>query len=265
MITHKSIGYSGRLGNQMFQYAALKAISLETGFDYYLPDHLKIKSDGLFDFTSNKWVEYRLDLFDCFEINCPVIDKQLNSIYNEQNFTFEKEIFSISDNTAIEGYFQSYKYFEKYEDIIKKEFTFKKHILDKAKQILNQYENTVSINVRRGDYVTNPNYWNITPEYINEALQNFTDKEYTFLITSDDIPWCKEVFPEGVMFMENNTPFEDLCIMSLCDHNIIANSTFGWWAAWLNNNPDKKVVAPTNWFIPAKPLDDLYPKNWIKI
>lgn len=265
MITHKSIGYSGRLGNQMFQYAALKAVSLETGFDCYLPNNLKIKPDGLFDLTNQKWIEYKLDLFDCFEINCPIKEEQLNSTYIEQNFTFEKEIFSISDNTAIDGYFQSYKYFEKYEDIIKKEFTFKKHILDKAKYIVNQYKNPVSINVRRGDYVAHPNYWNITPEYISEALQNFSDKEYTFLITSDDIPWCKEVFPNEVIFMENNTPFEDLCIMSLCDHNIIANSTFGWWAAWLNNNPEKKVVAPSNWFIPAKPLDDLYPKNWITI
>ena len=264
MITHKSIGYSGRLGNQMFQYAAAKAQALRLNVDCYLPDHTAIKQDGCFDYT-NKWIEYKLDLFDCFEINCPIIDKQLDIIYNEHNFTFEKEIFSISDNTAIEGYFQSYKYFEKYEDIIKKEFTFKTPILDKAKQIVNQYPNPVSINIRRGDYVTNPNYWVVTPEYLNKALQNFSDKEYTFLIISDDIPWCKEIFPEGVVFMENNTPFEDLCIMSLCDHNILSNSTFSWWAAYLNQNKNKKVIVPSNWFIPEKSLTDLYLPEWIQI
>jgi hypothetical protein len=265
MITHKSIGYSGRLGNQMFQYAALKAIALKNKYDYALPNHLKIKSDGLFDLTNQKWIEYKLDLFDGFELKCNIIDELPLNEYVEKSFTFDFDVFNINDNTSIEGYYQSYKYFEEYKNEIKKDFTFKSEVYSKCFDIISQYNNSVSVHIRRGDYVNHPNYLVVTPEYIQSALNQFNDKEYTFLIFSDDIEWCKQVFPDEVIFIEGNNQYEDLCLMSLCDHNIIANSTFSWWGAFLNQNPNKKVIAPKNWYTESKPLYDLYPSKWIQI
>ena len=262
MITHKSIGYSGRLGNQMFQYAALRALSLRTGYEMFLPNHTTIKHDGCYDMTNNKWIEYKLDLLDCFDLSYPILDDSLPNQYQEQTFEFES--FTTSDNTSIEGYFQSYKYFEDFKQEILNDFTFKNHILEKCLAQISNYTNPVAIHIRRGDYVNHPGLWNITPEYIQEALSYFSDDEYTFLIFSDDIEWCKQIFPEGVVFIEGNQ-FEDLCLMSLCDHNVISNSSYSWWGAYLNQNENKKIISPKNWFIPAKPLDDLYPNNWIVI
>ena len=265
MLTHKSIGYSGRLGNQMFQYAAAKAQSLRLNVDCYLPNHTAIKQDGCFDLTNNKWIQYKLDLYDCFNITSPVLDRMETNLYTESDFLYQSDILTISDGTAIEGYFQSYKYFEDYKDQILKEFIFKDEIINKCKLQISKYTNPVAIHIRRGDQVAHPNMWNVSLEYIQAALEQFSDKEYTFLIFSDDMEWCKQVFPEGVIFMEGNDQYEDLCLMSLCNHNVISNSSYSWWAAYLNNNKNKKVVVPSNWFIPAKPLTDLYPNNWIVI
>jgi hypothetical protein len=264
MITHKSIGYNGRLGNQMFQYAALKALSLKTGYEMFLPNNTSIKPDGCYDITNNKWIEYKLDLFDCFNLSYNISSNPLTNIYQEKEFTFESEIFTISDDTAIEGYFQSYKYFDEFKQEIIKDFTFKPNILNHCQNIISLYENSVAIHIRRGDYVNHPGFWNITPEYIQETFNYFSDNEYTFLIFSDDIEWCKQIFPEGVIFIGGNQ-FEDLCLMSLCDHNIISNSSYSWWGAYLNKNKKKRVIAPKNWFIPTKPLTDLYPNDWIII
>jgi hypothetical protein len=248
MITHKSIGYSGRLGNQMFQYAALKSIALLMNQNIVLPNNISIKEDGCYDFTNNKWIPYKLDLLDCFDLNC--------SFHNIPD-----------DNGIIEidGYFQSYKHFIGNEQYILDEFKFKAHILNKCTDIIGKYNNPVSIHVRRGDYVKHPNYWVVTPEYIQAALEQFSDNEYTFLIFSDDIQWCKEIFPEGVIFMEGNNQFEDLCLMSLCNHNIISNSTFSWWGAFLNKNKNKKVIAPRMWYSEYKDLSDLYPRQWLQL
>jgi hypothetical protein len=265
MITHKSIGYSGRLGNQMFQYAAVKAQSLRLNVDCYLPNHTAIKQDGCFDYTNNKWIQYKLDLYDCFNISAPLLNQTETNLYIESDFSYESLILDVLDNTAIEGYFQSYKYFEDYKDEILKEFTFKDEILNKCKSEISKYTNTVAVHIRRGDQVAHPNMWNVSLEYIQAALEQFSDEEYTFLIFSDDMEWCKQVFPEGVIFMEGNNQYEDLCLMSLCNHNVISNSSYSWWAAYLNNNKNKKVVVPINWFIPAKPLTDLYLPQWIQI
>jgi hypothetical protein len=265
MITHKSIGYSGRLGNQMFQYAAAKAQALRLGVDCYLPDHTTIKQDGCFDFTNNRWIGYKLDLYDCFNITAPLLNQSESVLYNETDFSYESSILDVADSTAIEGYFQSYKYFEDYKDEILKEFTFKEEILSECKLQISKYTNPVAIHIRRGDQVAHPNMWNVSLEYIQAALEQFSDDEYTFLIFSDDMEWCKQVFPEGVIFMEGNNQYQDLCLMSLCDHNVISNSSYSWWAAYLNNNKNKKVVVPSNWFIPAKPLTDLYLPQWIQI
>jgi hypothetical protein len=265
MITHNSIGYSGRLGNQMFQYAALKALSLETGFKCFLPNNLAIKPDGAYDFTNNTWIQYKLDLIDCFEITSPILENKLIETLSEKGFTFDSEIYSISDNTALGGYFQSYKYFELFEKEIKKEFTFKPYILEKCKNTMLQYLNPVAIHVRRGDYVNHPGFWTVTPDYLIKALSRLPSGEYTYLIFSDDMEWCKEVFNEDFVFIEGNNQYEDLCMMSLCKHNIISNSSYSWWAAWLNPNPEKVTVAPSEWFTDPKPLNDLYPNNWIII
>jgi hypothetical protein len=266
MLTHKSIGYSGRLGNQMFQYAALKALSLETGFKCFLPNHLAIKPDGAFDLTNNKWLEYKLDLLECFQITTPIQENTLTKTYQEKGFTFDPGISLVDGNTAIEGYFQSYKYFEAFAKDIKKEFTFRPNILEKCKNIILKYTNPVSIHIRRGDYVNHPAYWTVTPEYIINALQAFNPgAKATYLVFSDDIEWCKEIFGEDFIFVEGNNQYEDLCLMSLCKHNIIANSSYSWWGAWLNSNKNKKVVAPSQWFTDGKSLEDLYPKDWIII
>lgn len=266
MLTHSSIGYSGRLGNQMFQYAALKALSLETGFKCFLPNHLAIKPDGAFDLTNNKWLEYKLDLLECFQITSPIQKNTLTSTYQEKGFTFDPGISLVGDNTAIEGYFQSYKYFEAFAKDIKKEFTFKPSILEKCKNIILKYTNPVSIHIRRGDYVNHPAFWTVTPEYVINALQAFNPgAKATYLVFSDDIEWCKEIFGEDFVFVEGNNQYEDLCLMSLCKHNIIANSSYSWWGAWLNSNKNKKVVAPSQWFTDGKSLKDLYPKDWIII
>ena len=265
MITHKSIGYSGRLGNQMFQYAAAKAQALRLNVDCYLPDHTVIKQDGCFDYTNNKWIQYKLDLYDCFNITAPLLNQTEVNVYTESNFSYESLILEVLDNTSIEGYFQSYKYFEDCKDRILEEFTFKDEILNKCKAEVSKYANPVAIHIRRGDQVAHPNMWNVSLEYIQAALEQFSDEEYTFLIFSDDIEWCKQVFPEGVVFMEGNNQYEDLCLMSVCNHNVISNSSYSWWAAYLNGNINKKVIVPSNWFIPEKSLTDLYLPEWIQI
>jgi hypothetical protein len=243
MITHKSIGYNGRLGNQMFQYATCKVLSIMMNQSIVLPNNTNIKQDGCYDLTNNKWISYRLDLLDCFDLSCTIGEIE-------------------GDKIELEGYFQDYTHLEKYKNELIKEFKFKQHILDKSKKIIDQYKNPVAIHIRRGDYVAHPGFWNVTPEYIQEALNHFQDNKYTFLIFSDDIEWCKQIFPEGVMFMEGYNQFEDLCMMSLCQHNIIANSTFSWWSAFLNQYPNQKIVAPSNWYTDGKNITGLYPQNW---
>lgn len=275
MITYQGLGYAGRLGNQMFQYAALLGIANKLNFEPKVPIENSFASiDAHMDLVTGQYIKSRLDLIDCFEVNTNnFINKsniQTQNIYQEQSFHFDINVFNINDNTDLHGYYQSDKYFNHCSDLIRAEFTFKKHILDKCIDLLSPYSNTVSIHVRRGDYVGLQNHHPlVTAEYYQSALMNyFGDNEYTFLIFSDDINWCKEVFPEGVIFMEGNTQFEDMCLMSLCKHNIIANSSFSWWAAWLNNNKDKKVIAPKNWFGPAYyhyNTNDLYPSNYIKL
>jgi hypothetical protein len=150
-----------------------------------------------------------------------------------------------------------------YESQIINEFVFKHDILVKSVDKIKQYKNPVAIHVRRGDYVKNTNYWVVTEEYIQNAINQFLDDDYTFIVFSDDIDWCKTVFPEGVVYMENNTQFEDLCMMSLCKHNIISNSTFSWWGAFLNKNKSKRVVAPKNWYSDSRSVDYMYPNNWM--
>jgi len=275
MITNHLIGYSGRLGNQMFQYATLFAVGNKLNYSIGLPaNNLNIKLDGTLDTSNNKWIPYKLDLFDCFDITCKLLNDEectkIDKIYKEPHFQFDPKIFNISDNTNIDGYFQSDKYFSDIRLEILKEFKFKTEIENDVDNILRNVidKEIVSIHVRRGDYINNPTLELLSIEYFIESISYFNDKDYNFLIFSDDIDWCKDIFSgeENIYFSEKNSQFVDLCLMSRCQHNIISNSTFSWWGAWLNTNPTKKIIAPSKWFKnPNTNTKDLIPENWIRI
>lgn len=271
MITSLDIGYSGRLGNQLFQYAVCFAQAKRLGVDFIIPEeNIKtIKEDGCYNFATNSWIPYRFRMYDCFKITAPTQKnlKTQNS-YQEPHFHYSEDINNITDNTSIHGYYQSEKYFIDYKDDILKEFQFKDEILLNASKKISDFRNNelVAVHIRRGDAVVNPVFPLISMEYIQSALNQFSDKEYNFLIVSDDVDFCKEVFPEdqNIRISSGESDLEDLCLMSLADHNIISNSSFSWWAAYLNSNKNKKVIAPSYWFKDKNiNLNDLFPSNWI--
>lgn len=175
------------------------------------------------------------------------------------------------DNCYYEGYWQSYKYLTPVETLLRREFTMKQPTRD---QVLNTVKEiasgpSVSIHVRRGDYLHNKYFTTCKMAYYNEAMAYFATIEPAtkFYVFTDDIAWCKEHFTgPQYFFVTGNEHFEDMYLMSSCRHNIIANSTFSWWAAWLNHNPGKIVIAPRDWHKRHnEKYNDLMPENWIKI
>ena len=260
-MSHVSSILMGGLGNYMFQVAAAyaygKRYGLNVGFNC-------AESSG----PHKHVTEYHNNVFkniDLFHIR-----NYESKQYTEPNFYYQ-EIPKYDSNVLLFGYFQSEKFFSDYKDEIKELFTSYEVKLDD--EILDVLDNhpTCSIHVRRGDYLKSPNHHPTqSMEYYNKAI-NELPTDTKFFIFSDDIEWCKNNFPDEpdkFKFIEGNKDYEDLFLMSRCNNNIICNSTFSWWGAWLNNNENKIVVAPSNWFGPLyynHITDDLYGDNWIKI
>lgn len=276
MITFNNIGYSGRLGNQLFQLAALLGVTKKNNYFPSIPveKNKKEKSDGCLDLFTNKWISYRLNIFDCFDIN--IQDNNGISVknsYKEPHFHFDENIFNIKDDTNIDGFFQSELYFKHIENDIKNLFVFNKNIQEQSNLILKEKKKAklVSVHVRRSDYLGLQHQYNLLDiKYYQQSINMFDDDIYQYLIFSDDINSCKEIFGENELidYIEGNNQYVDLCLMTQCDHNIISNSTFSWWGAYLNKNKNKKVIAPSIWFNPnRKDLNtkDMIPKDWIKI
>ena len=201
--------------------------------------------------------------------NINYVETPLNlPVYEEVGFNYN-EIPSTNNDVKIIGYFQSEKYFKKYESEIKELFKpddfEKKYLEEKYNEILNL--NTVSLHIRRGNYVEKKYYHeNQTLDYYNKAI-SILGKENHYLIFSDDISWCKENFNflKNKTFIEGNLDYQDLYLMSMCKDNIIANSSFSWWGAWMNNK-NNRVIAPSKWFGPGlrhNNTKDLYCDNWI--
>ena len=190
--------------------------------------------------------------------------------HTEQGFHYQ-EIPKYDSSVLLYGYFQTEKYFKEYENEIRNLFmSYQIEIDDEMKSIF-EINNTCSVHVRRGDFLKLPNHHPTQSiEYYNKAIEQMPD-DSIFLIFSDDIEWCKNNFPnepDRFKFIEGKEDYEDLYLMSHCNNNIICNSTFSWWGAWLNNNVNKIVVAPKNWFGVAYTqynTIDLYCDNWIKL
>lgn len=280
---------TGGLGNQMFEYAAAKSLALR------LNEKLTIDLYALNKKTKGSQRSFELDVFDidfAVSSSCktkfivkafPWVEKnrqlfkQLFGYFRDGSaIVYRPEFEELKENTILHGYFQNEAYFKNFEDIIRKEFTFKRPLTGEnvrlSKQLTN--ENSVAIHIRRGDYLTDGNFALCTPQYYQRAIEEIYEKikDPTFHIFSQDFEWVNENIKfednSSVRFIDWNKgedSYIDMQLMSLCKHNIIANSSFSWWGAWLNNNPEKIVLAPTQWFAEEKRNEDLknfYPQGW---
>lgn len=264
----------GGLGNQMFQYALGRSLALKNN------DELKL--DINFYQSINLAVK-RFYSLNVFNIQAEVVNSswtnfifRLTKRFKEKSFNFSKNILSLNSGVYLDGYWQSPKYFEGFEDEIKKNFTLKNPIAQNIQDLAGEIENTNSlcVHVRRGDYVGNKNHETVDNEYYKKAIEYIknhasVDKIYVF---SDDIEWCKNNFKFAFPAMFVGTEYagekgeRHMFLMSKCKNFIIANSSFSWWAAWLSNSKDKIVICPKQWF-PDASIDtkDLIPKEWIRI
>lgn len=278
MITYNKIGHFGRLGNQMFQFAATVGIAKKAGHGFAFPkENTDIPS--VEDFKDGVTREVYFDLPKYFpsveQTLAPLTEIETYHVAQEPYFHFCPELFTVPDQTNLMGYFQTEKYFEHCADLIRGFFEFDAETKTQAQNNFPVFPTKlefVSIHLRRGDYAGLQQFHPIMDaDYYFNAMIQFMEGDYCFLIFSDDIAYCKELFgeQENIVYIEGNDPAVDMCMMSMCDHNVIANSSFSWWGAWLNNNINKKVVAPKKWFGPAYKnihnTKDLYPESWIKV
>ncbi len=261
-VAFNHLGKLGQLGNQMFQYAATKGVASKLDVPFMIPNHRVLFDDGI----GNK---YTILLFDAFKLTSASLFGTLptENYVQENGFSFNKDLFKIdkTENCSLYGFFQTEKYFKHIEKQIRKDFTFKDEIKDECDDLIKQFTNPIALHIRRGDFIwNNKNHPPLSLDYYKSALELF-DSDREVIIFSDDTEWCKEqeLFADDRFAVaEGGDQFYDLCLMSMCDDFIIANSTFSWWGAWLANRG--KVVAPKNWFGEALSHDtkDLYCKGW---
>ena len=274
MIGFNYLGKLGQLGNQMFQYASLKGIANQNGYNFCIPNHNEIFEDGL----GNR---LHIELFKPFvlenfsDLNVQLIDGD-RPVVQEGSFHFNEQLFNnCPDWVCLHGFFQTEKYFKNIEQEIREDFTFTDDILEPCKEMMRQFdEPPISLHIRRGDFLINSaNHHNLGLDYYEKALdvmpRVYDSCDLPVLIFSDDPEWCKEqeLFSSNrFMVAEGNSAYVDMCLMSLCSRHIIANSTFSWWGAWLANS--KQVVAPSVWFGPNNAhldIKDLYLDDWVVI
>jgi hypothetical protein len=274
----------GGLANQMFQYAVgrqlakLRETELQLDTSWY---NRADQADGV-----GKRV-YELGPFAIEEnIYKPTTTNRLklkalgHGIYSddEQPYVFHKEVLDLPNNSRLFGYFQNERYFPEIRDLLLKEFTLKAAPAGKNKSLLAEISanpQAVSLHVRRGDYVTSEKHGahhglKGLDYYLAAAKEVMkVAPKPTFYVFSDDIQWCKEniKLDAPTVYVDHNTyGGDDMRLMRACHHNIIANSSFSWWGAWLGDNPDKVVVAPKQWVNnPDYDTSDCLPKSWIRI
>jgi len=258
----KSGEYTGFCGNVMFQTSAAIGIAVKNNLNYCFPEKKE------FSF-------FKGPIPTGYLVNTPAVN------YNEQGYHYSPVNITQGQNYNLTGYYQSVKYWEHCESLIKKLFTFndtiQKTVYDKYAHVFNDtLSQRVSIHVRRGDYLKHPDEHPVLPMsyYIKAAtmLSLIIPSNHKFVIFSDDIAWCKQnftdpIFKDKLIFAEDNGIAEDMYFMSQCAHNILANSSFSWWGSYLNANPFKMVMAPAKnmWYgknYAHWNLDDMYLPTW---
>ncbi len=283
----KIVKLKGGLGNQMFQYAFAKALELHTDSKIKLDcsafennNSDTIRQLRLFNFrtslsTANITEVRRQCLFSHPGVNRSIFDKikiVLEVIINRRYCFNQKcdyiEIDKLLQYSYFDGYWQSWRYVNSVSEILKKEFVFNEFERPSQYKDIN---NLVFIGVRKGDYTKETQlYGSFGEDYYNKAISWMEENIHNpvFLVFSNDINWVKENIrfnTERVIYRDDySNDYEELLLMASCDHAIIVNSTFYWWAAWMIRNPNKIVVAPNKWFADGQ-KNDLIPPQWVKL
>lgn len=285
-----TMNLTGGLGNQMFQYAASLALAkkLQTElvvntyvFENYDVHPLRLTELNCSAQFSNECPQYENIIRHKLAKKFLSLFSVMNRYYFEPTLAFDPTFSKQKNGCILTGFFQSEKYFNDIRKLLLQEFNIEHKLDTSALSTLTKIKqnNSASIHIRRGDYISNPNanktHGLCDNTYYKNALQqlhkmNAIDSETTLFIFSDDIDWCRENldfnYPCEYVNGSNEHPEFDMYLMSQCHHNIIANSTFSWWGAWLNDYYDKIIIAPTVWFQSSK-LDasDIIPASWIRI
>ncbi|MBI3632780.1 MAG: alpha-1,2-fucosyltransferase [Candidatus Vogelbacteria bacterium] len=262
----------GGLGNQMFQYAMARHLAKINNTT------LKIDLTPFEDYKLHKYSLHHLGIVADIASK---EDLEKVTFIKEKHFHYDVSYKEIGNNVLLKGYWQTEKYFNEIPDIIRHEFAVKTPLGNKNLEVANliKASNSVCLHIRRCDYVPNTYgdqiFDSLTLDYYFKAIELLAHEkqDLKFFIFSDDPGWVKDnvKLDHSVVYVDHNTAesnYEDLRLMSLCNHNIIANSSFSWWGAWLNKNRDKKVYAPKNWFNSnVRNLDpkDIIPESWYKI
>ena len=283
----------GGLGNQMFQHAVGRSLALDTGqllsldvslfSDYKL--HQGFELLRVFDGATR--IASDADVNKILGWQSPALIRRVlrhstfsyvrsKSFVVEPCFNYWPGIRRVRSNCYLSGYWQSEKYFEKHAIAIRNDFTFRP--LDTSENIELAAEikkkNAIGLHIRRGDYVNNSatlavhgicsiDYYQTAVRFIADLVEN----PHVFIF-SDDIKWAEKNLNIALpcTYIDHNhgkSSYIDMQLMAMCKNNIIANSTFSWWGAWLNPRPEKIVIAPKQWFASGKPVPDLYPDGWI--
>ncbi|MCR2046566.1 alpha-1,2-fucosyltransferase [Acetatifactor muris] len=280
----------GGLGNQMFQYGFAKYQELSneevyldiTDYQTHI-HHYGFELEKVFSNLTYKTIDG--ERLNKVRANPNMLlNRMLNKVLNIQivrgsefreqpavsvskRYTYNKDIY-------FNGFWANNEYVDAVKDTLKKDFTFKYILEGRNRELMDflQGKISVGVHVRRGDYLQEKELRDVCdPDYYRKAFEIFMkrDVKTVFIIFSDDIPWVRKNFhfSKNMVFVDWNSGGEkshvDMQMMSLCNHNIIANSTFSWWGAWLNANKDKCVVAPRYWRNNSKNESLIYPKNWM--
>jgi hypothetical protein len=307
-----TVSISGGLGNQLFQYATAKRLSIarnvplaldlsyyDGGFDKR-PKQLRdfARRIALGELCISARIATSAELAHCKDtyISASPIHRAVRAVHRfipkflcpashvrEGKLAFDPRVMELPDNCYLDGYCQSWKYFVDIRDVLMAEFRptdpiFETYARSYLSRLKSSYGSIVSLHVRRGDLAYAAERLNnvalvqnapLGLDYIHAAIRRFSS-DCVFLVFSDtpeDREWCRShIHHKNLLFSEAHSDLQDFILMSKCDHNIIANSTFSWWAAWLNPNQPRRVVCPKRWFAPGSRhvmlTEDLMPQEW---
>jgi hypothetical protein len=279
----------GGLGNQMFQFAAGRALAMRLG----VPFRIDRRAFSTYQTHAFGMDCFNVELADATPRQLPNwhaegrVQRLLRNflpapifVYGERSFTFEPKVLALPDGTYLDGYWQTEKYFSDFADVIRADFTVRHVPSDANRWWLEEISRThsVSLHIRRGDFVTNPSAATVHGtcglDYYERAvtyLREVTGIDPVLYVFSDDLDWVAANLrlPYVLHLVRENdaaTNYEDLRLMKTCRHHIVANSSFSWWGAWLDGRTDSITVAPERWFAAGTPdASDLVPQRWVRL